>query len=144
MKMPADLFGLCHHADQVVRKILRMRGHEADTLQSFDLLNLLQQFCKGHRLLQILSIRIDILPQQHDFHHTVFYKSFNLTDDILRFPASLPAAHIGYNTVAAEIIAAKHNINAGLERIFTLNRKIFHDLVRIFPDVNDHSVRLQC
>ena len=44
MKMPADLFGFLHHLNQLVRQILGMRGHKADPLQSFDLLDLPEQF----------------------------------------------------------------------------------------------------
>ena len=45
-----------------------------------------------------------------------------------------------YDTVAAEVVATEHDIDAGFKRIFPVNRKIFHDLVGIFPDIDHHAV----
>ena len=60
----------------------------------------------------------------------------DLADDILRLPAPLPAPHIRNDTVAAEIVAAKHDIDAGLKGVLPLYRKILHDLVCILPDIH--------
>ena len=140
MKMRTDLLGICHDFDQVIRQILRMRCHETDPFQTVDLFNLFQKFCKCHGLLQILTIRVYILSQQHDFHNPIFDQGFNLPYNILCFTAAFPATYIWYNTVAAEIIAAEHNVDSGLEGIFSFIWKIFHDLIRIFPDIDDHPV----
>ena len=91
-------------------------------------------------MLQILSIRVYILSQQHDFHNPIFDQCFDLPYNILCFPAAFPATYIRYNTVAAEIVAAEHNVDSGLEGIFSFVWKIFHDLIRIFPDIDDHPV----
>ena len=70
---------------------------------------------KRDRMFQILSIGVDILSQKHDFHYAVFYQSFNLPDNIFRLSAALPSPHIGHNAVAAEVVAAKHDIDTGFE-----------------------------
>ena len=118
-----------------------MGSHKADSLQSFNLLNLLKKLCKCHRLFQILSIRVYILTKEHNFYHTICHKSFNLANDIFGITASLTSTHIRYDTVAAEIIASEHDIDAGFKRILPLYREVLHDLVRVLPDINRHGIR---
>ena len=115
-----------------------MRGHEADTLQSLDLLNLLQKLCKSNRLIQILSIGIHVLSQKHNFHNTICHKVLNLTDDLPWLSASLPSSYIWNDAVTAEIVTAKHDIDTALKTEFTLIWQLFHDLVCIFPYIHDH------
>ena len=115
-----------------------MRSHETDTLQSLDLLDLLQKLCKSNRLIQVLSIRIDILSQKHNFHNTICHKVLDLTDDFTRFSASLPSSYIRNNAITAEIITAKHNVDTALETEFTLVWQLLYDLVGIFPYINNH------
>ena len=138
--MKADLFAVAHRIDQLLREILRVGGHETDALQPFDFINLAQKLGKRHRLLEILSVRVDVLTEQHDLHNAVCNEAFDLCNDFLRLPAALAAAHIRYDTVAAEVVATEHDIDAGFERIFPVNRKIFYDLVGIFPDIDHHAV----
>ena len=88
-------------------------------------------------MLKCLAVRIYILPKEHNFNHTVSHKTFNLPDDRLWITAPFPPAHIGYNTVAAEIITSEHDIDSGFKGIFSLYRQIFYNLICIFPDV-DH------
>ena len=140
MKMEADFFAVAHRIDQLLREILRVGGHETDALQPFDFINLAQKLGKRHRLLEILSVRVDVLTEQHDLHNAVCNEAFDLCNDFLRLPAALAAAHIRYDTVAAEVVATEHDIDAGFKRIFPVNRKIFHDLVGIFPDIDHHAV----
>ena len=117
-----------------------MGCHKTDTFQSLNLLHLLQQLGKSHRLVQILSVGIDILSQEHDFYHAVCDQFFNLTDNIDRLTTALPAPDIRYNTITAKIIATEHDIDTGFETVFSLNRQVFYDLVGIFPDVYDHRL----
>ena len=135
--MPADLFRVRHDPDQVVGQILRVGRHKTDPLKPVDLLDLLQELRKGYRMFQRLSVGVDVLSQKHDFHDPVRHQTFDLTDDGLRITAPLPSPDIRNDAVAAEVIAAEHNIHAGFERIFTLAREILHDLVRIFPYIDD-------
>ncbi len=138
MQMTADLRRTPHDLDQLVRQILRMRCHKADAPQSLNVLHLLQKFRKGHGIFQIFSVGVDVLPKQHDFRHAVLHKRFDLTQDILRLPAPLPPAHIGHDTIAAKIIAAKHNVHAGLIAVLAFYRQIFHDFIRPLPDIHNH------
>ena len=115
-----------------------MGGHKTDAPKAVDRLHLLKQLCKCHWLFQILSVGIHILAQKHHLHHAVCDETPDLSHDILGIPASLTAAHVRNDTVAAEIIAAKHNINAGLERVLPVGGKFFHDPVGPLPDVNYH------
>ena len=109
--MSADLLGMLHHLDQLIRQIFGVGGHETNPLQSLDSFYILQKLCKGNGLFQIFTVRIYILSQQHDLYNAVCHQTLDLPDDILRITASLSAADIGDNTIATEIIAAEHNID---------------------------------
>ena len=143
MQVAADFLRLLHDRNQVVRQILRVGSHEADALQPLYLLHLLQKLRKGDGLVQILSIGIHVLAQQHDLHHAVRHQSLYLPDDFPGLPAALPAPHVGHDAVAAEVVAAEHDVDAGLEGIFTFYRQVFYDFVRIFPNVNQHALCLE-
>ena len=64
---------------------------------------------------------------------------FDLSYDIFRIPASLTATDIRYDTVTAEVVAPKHNVDTGFEFVFSIYRQVFHDLIGILPDVDDHA-----
>ena len=119
-----------------------MRCHKTDPANAVNLLHLAEKLRKGHGILQILSIGIDILAQQHDLGHTVRSQLLDFPDNVLRLPAPLPATHIGHNAVAAEIIAAEHDVDARPEGVFPLNGKLLHDLLRILPDIYNHAAVL--
>ena len=138
--MCADLLTVTHRLDQVIGQILRVGCHETDALQSLNLINLAEKLGKCHRLLQVLSVGVDVLSQQHDLHNAVCYQSLDLIDDILRLSAALPSAHVRHDAVAAEVVAAKHDVDTGLKGIFAVYRKLLHDLVGILPDIHDHAV----
>ena len=92
-----------------------MRSHKTDAIQSIDLFDFLQKLGKAHRLFQVFSVRIDVLPKQHDFLYSVCHEHSDLPDDIFRLSAAFPSTYIRNDAVAAEIIAAKHNIHTGLK-----------------------------
>ena len=114
-----------------------MGRHKTDPLEPVDLLDLLQELREGYGVFQRLSVGVDVLSQEHDFHDPVRHETLDLTDDGLRITAPLPPADIGNDAVTAEVIASEHNIHAGFERIFPFAWKILHDLVRIFPYIDD-------
>ena len=138
MKMEADLFAVAHRIDQLLREILRVGGHETDPLKTFDLFHSSQEFRKCDRIFQILSVGVDVLSQKHDFHDTVSHQSLDLLNNIFRLPASLASAHIRHDAVAAEVIAAEHDVDTGFERILSLDREFLHDLVCSFPYIDHH------
>ena len=117
-----------------------MGSHETNPLQAFDFLHLFQKLRKAHGILEIFAVGVDVLAQQHDFHHAVCHEGTDLLDDLLRLPAPFPATHIGNDAVAAEIVAAKHDVDAGFKEIFPVTGQIFHDLVGVLPDIDDHPV----
>ena len=141
--MLTDLFGIFHNLNQFIGKILWMRGHKPDPFQAFNLLDFLKKLCKGYRLLKVFSVGIYILPKQHDLNHAILYQHLDFPDNILWTAAPFSSPDIGYNTIAAEIIAPKHNVDAGFKEIFPIRWKLLHDLIRVLPDVNDHAVRFK-
>ncbi len=142
MEVAAYLGGTLHHLYQLLGQILGVGGHETDAQKPFYLLDLLQKPGECDGLVQISAIGIHVLSQKHDFNHPVRHKIPYFLKDILRPPAPLPAPHIGYDAIAAEVVAAKHDIYPRFKRILALNRQILHNLVRILPDIYNHSVRL--
>ena len=140
MKVFADFLRMFHHFNQFVREILWMRCHKTNSFQSLDLLNFGKKLCKGHRMFQCLSVRIYILTKQHHFYDAICHEPLDLTDDIFRISAAFTATHIRHDTVATEVVTAKHNIDTGFEGKFPLTREIFHNLVCIFPNINDHAL----
>ena len=117
-----------------------MRGHKTNPPYAFNLFNLLQKLRKGNLLIQIFPIRVDILSKQHNLCNAVLRQTPDFVQNILYLTAAFPAAYIGNNTIAAEIIAAKHNIGAGLKGILTFNRQILYNPVRILPDIYYHAL----
>ena len=93
-------------------------------------------------MFQCLSIGINVLSQKHNFRYTVSHQTLDLFYDRLRFATLLSSSYIWYNTVTAEIIAAKHNIDTRFKGIFTVSRHTLHDFIRFLPDINDLSIRI--
>ena len=120
-----------------------MGGHETDPLQSRNLIDLSQKLRKCHRMLQILTIGVDILAKQHDFHHAVSHQALDLCDNVLRLSAALPSSYIRNDAVAAEVVAAKHDVDAGFKAVFPLSRQILHYPVGVFPNVHHHFFLLK-
>ena len=137
----ADFFAFCHYLNQLIRKVLRMRSHKTDALQSFHFFQHGKKLGKGHWIFQSFSVGIYILSQKHYFGNSVCHKTFHFLYNGFRFPASLSSSNIRHNTVATEVIAAKHDIYTGFERIVALCGKILHDLIRSIPDIHDLHVR---
>ena len=91
-------------------------------------------------MFQCLSIGINVLSQKHNFRYTVSHQTLDLFYDRLRFATLLSSSYIWYNTVTAEIIAAKHDIHTGFKGILSLYRQVFYDLICIFPYIHYHFV----
>ena len=117
-----------------------MGGHEADSLQAFDCLNLLKKLGKSDRILQSLAVGVYVLSKKHDLSHAICHQCLDFFHNGLRLTASLPASYVRYDTVTAEIVAAEHNVDAGFERVIAFCRKLFHNLVGAFPDVDQLAV----
>ena len=139
--MMADFIAFCHNFNQFIRKIFWMGSHKTNTLQSFHLFQHSEKLGKGHWIFQSFSVGVYILSQKHYLGNSVRHKSFHFLYNGLRFTASLSSSYIRHNTVAAEVVAAKHDIYTGFERIVTLCGKILHNLIRSLPDIYDLHVR---
>ena len=141
--MSADLIRVFHDLDQLIGKILRMGCHEPDALDFIDFFYFLQKLCEGNFIFQVFTVGVDVLTKQHNFHNAVVCELFDLLQNFLRASALFSSADIRNNTVGAEIVAAEHDIDAGFKRIFALYREVFHDLIGILPDVDDHAAALK-
>ena len=137
MQMRAELFFLRHRPDQVVREILRVRGHEAYPLYALHTADPAQESGKGGRLGEFFPVGIDVLPEQHDLLHAVRGQMADLREDILRLAADLAAADIGNNAVGAEIIAPVHDVHAGFEAVLPLHRQGLRQNRRLFLNLED-------
>ena len=129
--------------DDVLGKITGIRGHEAQTAQPFDLGGRFQQIREIGAVLQVPAVGIDILAQQHDLLHAVPDQPAAFVQDLFFAPAPLPSPDIGHDAVGAELIAAVHDIDAGLVGIFAVIGQVFHDAFRLVPDVHIAAVALQ-
>ena len=120
-----------------------MRRHKANAFQSFDLFNSFKKLGKCNRMFQILTIRIDILAEQHNLNNTICNKLADFGYDRLRITASFSSTYIWYDTVTAEVITSKHDIYSGFEGEFTVIRKVFNNFIGIFPDIDHHTLRFE-
>ena len=140
VQVAADFFGLFHHLYQFLRQVFGVGSHKTDALNPLYLLHFPQKSGKSDRTFSI-PVRIDVLAQKHHFHHAFRCKLPNLPQNLFRLPAALPPSHIGHNAVAAEIVAAKHNVDTGFKRVLSVQGKIFYNLIRSLPDIQDHPLR---
>ena len=86
-----------------------MTGHEADEEIPGNLGDSFQQVGKILPLGQVFSIGVDILTKQCDFLCAALNQTAALGENILKFPAALPAPDVGHDAVGAEIVAAVHD-----------------------------------
>ena len=114
-----------------------MRGHEPDPFDARDPADLVKQFGKAHRLSQRLPVGIHVLPKKHDLDHAVLCQAFDLAEDVLRFAASFPPAHVGHDAVGAEIVAAEHDVDARFPWNVALYGQVFDDAPFFIPDLDD-------
>ena len=62
-------------------------------------------------MFQIFSIGVYILAEKHHLCDTVRHQAFNLADDVLGIAAELSPSYLWHDTVTAEIIASKHDVD---------------------------------
>ena len=128
-----------------------MTGHESDSLYLVYFADLFQKFRESILRIIIYSLAffqeintvgIYILSKQHNLFIALISKTFYFSKHIFRSPASLSSSYIRNDTVSAEIIAAVHDIYAGLEIIFLLLRKHLNVSRGRFKNINHLSVGL--
>jgi len=90
-----------------------VRSHETDPVDARDLSDLCQKIGKiglsGIFYLQVQSIGIDILAQEHDFLVAFRHQVPDFQKDVRHQPAAFPAPGVGDNAIGAEIVAAVHD-----------------------------------
>lgn len=78
-----------------MRAVLRVRGHEAYDEIAVDIIYLAQKRCKIHLALAVVSVGIDILPEQGYFFISALDKLARLADYNIAAAAALASADIG-------------------------------------------------
>ena len=95
--------------DQFVAQVLGVRGHEAYARHA-EGVHPAQQFGK---FAAAAAVGIDVLPQQRDLLDPLIDQTLALLQHGLRLTRTLPTAHIGYDAVRAEVVAAVHDVDEG-------------------------------
>ena len=95
--------------DQLMAGILGVAGHKADLVIAGYRTEQIEQVGKIDLFVQPLAVAVDVLPQQGDLLIALRHQLLKLRQNGGGFAAALPPAHIGYDAVGAEIIAAVHN-----------------------------------
>ena len=127
MQVLCNLFALSHGVKQLMRAVLRVRGHEAYDEIAVDIIYLAQKRCKIHLALAVVSVGIDILPEQGYLFISAPDKLARLADYNIAAAAALASADIGNYTVSAEVIAPVHYRQPRFKSAVSVQRQIFRD-----------------
>jgi hypothetical protein len=88
-----------------------MGGKKANPRKALKRVQLIKQVRKTRSAGKIMSIGINILPQQSDLFRATFNKSFYLRTNLSQRAASLPPTPVGYDTIGTEIVTALDDSN---------------------------------
>ena len=127
MQVLRNLFALRHGVKQLMRAVLRVRGHEAYDEIAVDIIYLAQKRCKIHLALAVVSVGIDILPEQGYFFISAPDKLARLADYNIAAAAAFASADIWNYAVSAEIIAPVHYRQPRFKSAVSVQRQIFRD-----------------
>src|SRR5690606_29862557 len=95
MDMIQQVTAFCEHFDEVVIEIPWVARRKADT-RNIDLTKVVHQITESIvDVIEIFSVRIDILAKEHDFFISMCGKLPYFLDDVLRPSATLFSACIG-------------------------------------------------
>ena len=138
--MVSDFAALQDGVQQFRRCVLRVGRHKPNHEFAWDIVDFLQELCKCQRLFQVFPVGLHILSQQHDLFVAVCHQLAYFPEDLFRVTAAFSATDIRHNAVCAEIVAAKHNGNGCLERMFPgWDNTLIHSVVfagvtgKLFP-----------
>ena len=120
-----------HHLDELIREILRVRSHIADTPESRELCHSGEQLREARAARDVIAIGIDILTEQGDLETAIRDQLLALTQDRRRIPRLLASTHIRHDAVGAEIIAAVADVHRALEAVTPVTRQLLDDHLRI-------------
>ena len=116
-----------HGLKQLVGSVLGMAGHKADQKVATERADLTEQVREITGLRQVLAIGVDVLAQQGDLPAAAVDQGAHVLQNTVLFPAALPAADIGDDTIRAEIVAAIHHGNPGLRTVLPDNGQPFRN-----------------
>ena len=117
-----------HGLKQLLGGVLGMAGHKANQKISGDGVDPLQQVGKIHVQPQILAVGVDVLAQEGDVLIPLLHQLPHLGEDQLRVTAPLPAPDVGDDAVSAEVVAAVHNGDPGLQLALPGHRQALGDV----------------
>ena len=109
MQLLCHLFAVRHGIEQPGACVLGMAGHKPQPKIARHGVQTAQQIGKVNIQPQILAVGVDVLAKQGDLFVPRCDQLAQLLFDLLRAAAALAAAHIGDDTVGAEVVAAIHN-----------------------------------
>ena len=75
-----------HHVKEAVGGVLWMAGHKADEILPGDLVDILQQIREVVADIQVISVGVDVLPQEGDVLVSGFHQLPDLREDRLGIP----------------------------------------------------------
>ena len=107
-----------------------MRCHEPDALNAVDVVDCFDEV--GNTVSERITVRVDILAEQHDFFDAICRKTLDLTYDLRHHAALLPAPGIRNDTVSAEVIAAESDVDESFVPVHPLRLHlilIYHRIV---------------
>ena len=136
--MFCDMSRRSHHVDQLFGAVLGVTGHKPQPVIPLHIADFLEQLCEIHRLRQILSVGVYILPQQGDILIAALDQLAGFFQHRLRLPAPLPPPDVGNHAVGAKIITAVHHWKPGLEVSIPAHRDILVN--GILPAPLKHSL----
>ena len=115
MELLGDLLMGGHGVEELVAGIPGMGGHKPQGEFPLQLRDPAQQICKVDIHAQVLAVGVDVLPQDSDFLIARGDQLPALGQDVLRQTAPLPAPDVGDDAVGAEVVAAVHDGDPGLQ-----------------------------
>ena len=91
-------------------------GDEADAGEAGEVVYFFHYVGEGEGLVAILIfVGVDGLAEQGDFFYTVFGELAAFVNDVIDGPRAFAAADVGYDAIAAEVVAAAHDANVSHE-----------------------------
>ena len=115
VELLGDLLMGRHRVEELVAGVPRMGGHEAEGEIPVQLRDLSEQVREVDLHAQILAVGVDVLAQEGEFLIAPAYQVPAFVQNVLRQAAALPAPDVGDDAVGAEIVAAVHDRDPGLE-----------------------------
>ena len=115
MELVGAMGALRHGAEELFRGVLGMAGHEAEDIVPRDGVHHADEIGKVHPRAKVLSVGIHVLAQKGDVLIPGLDQFPGLPYHVLRLSGTLPAPDVGHDAVGAEVVAAVHDGEPGLD-----------------------------